>query len=95
MNLQVVSSRSSRFDRVIAIGKSQSTAVSSRNSSRNSVSQHGGGAGGTSNAARRMLSAGRVKINELRNKVSELTIQLANVQAENKQYQRQLKQQVR
>jgi len=41
-----------------------------------------------------MLSAGRLKINELRNKVTELTVQLANVQAENKQLLRQQRQQV-
>jgi len=41
-----------------------------------------------------MLSAGRLKMNELRNKVSELTVQLANVQMENKQLMRQQRQQV-
>jgi len=41
-----------------------------------------------------MLSAGRLKINELRNKVTELTVQLANVQSENKQLMRQQRQQV-
>jgi len=41
-----------------------------------------------------MLSAGRLKINELRNKVTELTVQLANVQAENKQLMRQQQKQV-
>jgi len=49
----------------------------------------------SNNAARRMLSAGRLKINELRNKVTELTVQLANVQAENKQLLRQQRQQVK
>jgi len=41
-----------------------------------------------------MLSAGRLKINELRNKIAELTVQLANVQSENKQLMRQQRQQV-
>jgi len=41
-----------------------------------------------------MLSAGRLKINELRNKVTELTVQLANVQSENKQLMRQQQKQV-
>ena len=48
----------------------------------------------SNNAARRMLSAGRLKINELRNKVTELTVQLANVQSENKQLMRQQQKQV-
>jgi len=53
-----------------------------------------GGGNVSNNATRRMLSAGRLKINELRNKVAELTVQLANVQAENKQLMRQQRQQV-
>ena len=48
----------------------------------------------SNNAARKMLSAGRLKINELRNKVTELTALLANVQSENKQLMRQQRQQV-
>jgi len=48
----------------------------------------------SNNAARRMLSAERLKISELRNKVTELTAQLANVQAENKQLIRQQHKQV-
>jgi len=48
----------------------------------------------SNNATRRMLSAGRLKINELRNKVTELTVHLANVQSENKQLMRQQRQQV-
>ena len=53
-----------------------------------------GGGNVSNNATRRMLSAGRLKINELRNKVAELTVQLANVQSENKQLMRQQRQQV-
>jgi len=56
------------------------------------MGQQGGNA--SNNAARRMLSAGRLKINELRNRVAELNVQLANVQAENKQLMREQRQQV-
>ena len=72
---------------------------SQRNYSRTSsvgIAYQGGNQGGnlSNNAARRMSSAGRLKINELRNKVTELTVQLANVQSENKQLMRQQRQQV-
>jgi len=65
----------------------------SRTSSTSRVGQQAGG-NVSNNAARKMLSAGRLKINELRNKVTELTVQLANVQTENKQLLRQQRQQV-
>ena len=67
-----------------------------RNCSRTSGMSRTGQQGGnvSNNAARKMLSAGRLKINELRNKVTELTAHLANVQSENKQLMRQQRQQV-
>jgi len=78
---------------VLYVGKRHAgNTVSTRNSSRMSGSQpvnHG-----TNNVTRRVLSAGRIKINELRNKLTELTAQLANVQTENKELHRQLRQQV-
>jgi len=58
------------------------------------MGQQGGPYNASNNAARRMLSADRLKINELRNKVTELNVQLANMQTENKQLMRQQRQQV-
>jgi len=56
----------------------------SRNSHQITTPRSGGAGGGGDGGAKRVLSAGRLKMNELRNRVAELNAQVVELQQENK-----------